>query len=488
MASTDKEAFGNDQNSTQAPETTAENHTETDRDEKTSHSSTQQNKPKSEEPYEKVFLRVTKDDLFMIIALWMEDFVEDAPASHYKVGAVLVLPNDVIYAADCSRGGIHAVQRLLLKHHDKAKGCKMFMSRKPCPVCAKLLVQAKVERVLFLPFEPGYHRATQEKSKAEKTKRMTQNRQVDNMFTANAIAQTRFVLQVNKVLLETIDKEDTPEDKKIGVKEAQGKLIEKYDALKKGSNWMNSIRHMLPWPAFDKNIKKEVGDCFRETMGWIARIQVLRGKGLDVDFKLSELNPDKQPRPSIFDLTKEKTKWQAQKLMMIARFLGERTDDPKKVGVGAVIVNSKLEILGLGWNGFPFKAQYGDFGRASKSNTDVDDKKYPYIVHAEQNALLMRNSSNIEDRILFVTKTLCNECAPLIALQGIETVVVDDDVKDKKKPLEWNELGYNKFAEMVKNGDFICYQTKETLNVKPEYQKDVEPYKAIQAMFQSDSE
>ena len=48
----------------------------------------------------------------------------------------------------------------------------------------------------------------------------------------------------------------------------------------------------------------------------------------------------------------------------------------------------------------------------------------------------MRNSSNIEGGILFVTKTPCNECAPLIALQGIKTVVVDDDVKDKKKPLE----------------------------------------------------
>ena len=116
--------------------------------------------------YAKNLTRVSKDNLYMIIALWMEDFVGEAPKDHNKVGAVLVLPNDVVCAADCSRDGVHAVARLLMKHCDKAKGCnnlasqgrraevkdpglrgwgcKMSMSRKPCPMCAKLLVQSKV--------------------------------------------------------------------------------------------------------------------------------------------------------------------------------------------------------------------------------------------------------------------------------------------------------------------------------------------------------
>ena len=77
--------------------------------------------------------------------------------------------------------------------------------------------------------------------------------------------------------------------------------------------------------------------------------------------------------------------------------LAERTDDPKR-GVGAVIVNKDKDIVGLGWNGFPKKSLYGEFPRAaynentSRGDNDAhyQDQKYPYIIHAVQNALLMR--------------------------------------------------------------------------------------------------
>ena len=116
--------------------------------------------------------RITKEDLFVVLALWMEHFPvegeqdlakdnEDTklPYSGYrKVGAVLVLPGtDIVYAVDCTRDDVHAVARLLMNHPDIAKGCKVFVSRKPCSFCTKLLVQSKVERVYFPPFEPEYH-------------------------------------------------------------------------------------------------------------------------------------------------------------------------------------------------------------------------------------------------------------------------------------------------------------------------------------------
>ena len=51
-------------------------------------------------------------------------------------------------------------------------------------------------------------------------------------------------------------------------------------------------------------------------------------------------------------------KKQAGHFITIARFLSERTDDPT-TGVGAVIVSYPgMEILGLGWNGYPLKALY----------------------------------------------------------------------------------------------------------------------------------
>ena len=67
--------------------------------------------------------RISKDNLSMVLALWMERFpVRDdenkADDSFRKVGAVLVLPNDMLYAVDCSRDGVHGIARLLTKHYN----------------------------------------------------------------------------------------------------------------------------------------------------------------------------------------------------------------------------------------------------------------------------------------------------------------------------------------------------------------------------------
>ena len=89
--------------------------------------------------------RISKDNLFMVLALWMEQFpVKDndnqEADSYRKVLAVLVLPNDMLHAVDCSRDGVHGIARLLTKHYDVTKDCKIFVSRKSCSFCTKLLV------------------------------------------------------------------------------------------------------------------------------------------------------------------------------------------------------------------------------------------------------------------------------------------------------------------------------------------------------------
>ena len=423
----------------------------------------------SEKPYAKNHLRISKNNLYMVIALWMEDFVEEAwkekdkkdkKESYHKVGAVLVLPNDIIYAADCSRDDVHAVQRLLMKHYDKAEGSKIFMSRKPCPMCTKLLVQAKVQRVLFLPLQPEYYPSNDKDSKRQ---------EVDNLFTASVIAQTKFVLEVDDSVLDRA-KEKTPEADKEKVNEMTEHLKDKYSAFKKNSPWIDKIEKELPWPAFD-DIKDQFPQKFEDVLEWIARVfyipqsqsQPNTARGRYYHFELcgnpksgNDFNPAKN------DIHKK----QAKCLMEIARFLATRTDDPS-TGVGAVIASQKMEILALGWNGFPLKAPYGEFARASDKDKSTVDKKYPYVIHAEQNALLFRNKKDIEGAILFVTKTPCNECTPLIAMEGIKTVVVDEDVSLRGGTAESNQLSYKMFPDMLKtpeNGErtsFVCFQTKK---------------------------
>ena len=208
--------------------------------------------------YARSYSRLSKENLFMILALLMEDFVDEKADGFRKVGAVLVLPNDVVCAADCTRDGVHAVERMLIKHFDKAEGSNVFMSRKPCPVCAKLLVQTKVKRVLYLPFEPEYYISPTQNpgattldetqieeggvleetaTAAEQTeKKNAENmQQVDNIFTASPIAQTKFVLQVHKVILdEKEEKKKTPTDEINMIEQEQGKLVCKYP-----TKWMD---------------------------------------------------------------------------------------------------------------------------------------------------------------------------------------------------------------------------------------------------------
>ena len=459
----------------------------------------------------KSYLRLSKDNLYMILALWMENFVDEPPKDHNKVGAVLVLPNDIVCAADCSRDGVHAVARLLMNHYDKADGSKMFMSRKPCPMCAKLLVQSKVQRVLFLPFEPEYYRVGKNDSN------ISQMKQVDSLFTASPIAQTRFVLKVEDPILKDAERK-TSQKKDIDQPQIddEKKRLDETIGFEKRAEWIKSITKDPPWPEFDKEMQSQVSHYFDNAVKWVAREKVIPGRGLNYKFQrcsASDSNESgdgnsnesgdgnsnesgdgnsnesgdgnnnesgdgddnesvdddnvkstKNPVPELFDpVTNTVHTKQARHFITMARFLSERTDDPK-TGVGAVIVSyPEMEILSFGWNGFPLKALYGEFPRASKDDS-IEDKKYPYIIHAEQNALLMRNTKNIKDKnaILFVTKSPCNECTPLIAMQGIRTVVVDDkeDVMLRDNASQRNALDYKMFPDLVKKGEFVCFQTK----------------------------
>ena len=375
----------------------------------------------------------------MVLALWMEHFPVEVNENltndnrnakrHHKVGAVLVSSNDIVYAVDCSRGDVHAVARLLINHPDIAKGSKVFVSRKPCSICTKLLVQSKVERVFFPPFEPEYHGVSTFERETS---------QVDTLFTRSGIGQSVFVPKVEEAVL----KRGSIDDEKHRIKE--GELFKKFWK----EEWMKTVKTRLPWQAFDKKMEDQIKQYFENTVKWMVQTS-----GLDVEevrFEKSEGSSFDRDNGETLDF---KT---AVHLIRMARFLAARTDDPK-TGVGAIIANKNMEIKGLGWNGFPLKALYGEFPRASDSDVQVKDKKYPFVIHAEQNAFLMRNDKKLgKDVTLFVTRTPCDDCTPLIQMQGIKTVVLGEEIRTK----ESGDLNYVKFPQSVKEGVFTCFEMK----------------------------
>ena len=389
--------------------------------------------------------RISKEDLSMVLALWMEQFpVRDdnnqEADSYRKVGAVLVLPNDMLHAIDCSRDGVHGIARLLTKNYDVTKDCKIFVSRKPCSFCTKLLVQCKIKRVFYLPIEPEYKDV---EDFIEETSR------VDDLFKASSIGQSVFVPTVGRDVLANAEmKHPTPKKTRENIKK---ELLNSYWK----DRWIETARDKLPWPAFDENMKSQVLRDFDIVMEWMARILIEERKGYTFQRKELTQNPAprKPKRTSVqFDPSVESE--QASFLITMARFLAERSDDPK-TGVGAVITNAALEIVALGWNGFPTKALYGEFPRASHDD-QVERKKYPFTIHAEQNALLLRNTKNLTNGILFVTKTPCDECTPLLAMEGIKTVVLGEKLKEKKSST--GTLGYKKFTEQVQKDVFSCFE------------------------------
>ncbi len=109
--------------------------------------------------------------------------------------------------------------------------------------------------------------------------------------------------------------------------------------------------------------------------------------------------------------------------MGVALLSSMRSKDPR-TQVGACIVNDKKRIVGIGYNGFPYGVEDDDFPWDKKG--EWIDTKYPYVVHAEPNAIL-NSTVSLDDATLYVTLFPCNECAKLIIQSGIKEVVFMED-------------------------------------------------------------
>lgn len=84
--------------------------------------------------------------------------------------------------------------------------------------------------------------------------------------------------------------------------------------------------------------------------------------------------------------------------------------------VGALVVKNKM-IISDGYNGTP-----SGFENVCE---DTDGITYPYVLHAEANAItkLARSGNNSDGSTLYVTAAPCIECSKLIIQSGIKRVV-----------------------------------------------------------------
>ena len=110
--------------------------------------------------------------------------------------------------------------------------------------------------------------------------------------------------------------------------------------------------------------------------------------------------------------------------MGIAMLSSYRSKDPN-TQVGACIVNDKNKIMSVGYNGLPTGCSDDEFPWEREG--EAYDTKYPYVCHAELNAILNNAGANLSGCRIYVALFPCNECAKAIIQCGITEVIYDCD-------------------------------------------------------------
>ena len=105
--------------------------------------------------------------------------------------------------------------------------------------------------------------------------------------------------------------------------------------------------------------------------------------------------------------------------MLIAKISSMRSKDPN-TQVGACIVNNERKIVSCGYNGAPHG--FSDDSFPWDREGEFLETKYPYVCHAELNAILNSNADLRGDTI-YVDLFPCNECAKAIIQCGIKKVI-----------------------------------------------------------------
>jgi dCMP deaminase len=110
--------------------------------------------------------------------------------------------------------------------------------------------------------------------------------------------------------------------------------------------------------------------------------------------------------------------------MGVALLSACRSKDPN-TQVGACIVNDKNKIVGAGYNGLPTGCNDDDFPWNKEG--DFLDTKYPFICHAELNAILNNIGMDLRGCKIYTALFPCNECSKAIIQSGITEVIYLSD-------------------------------------------------------------
>ncbi|MGE5521773.1 MAG: deoxycytidylate deaminase [Candidatus Dadabacteria bacterium] len=149
--------------------------------------------------------------------------------------------------------------------------------------------------------------------------------------------------------------------------------------------------------------------------------------------------------------------------MGVALLSGRRSKDPN-TQVGACIVNPQNKIVGAGYNGLPLGCSDENF--PWEKTGGFLETKYPYVCHAELNAILNNIGMDLTGCRIYTALFPCNECSKAIIQSGIREVIYLSDKYDgsdvsiaSKKMLDTSGVSYRK-VEVKRAGIELSFDEK----------------------------
>ncbi|MBQ9374801.1 MAG: dCMP deaminase family protein [Ruminococcus sp.] len=139
--------------------------------------------------------------------------------------------------------------------------------------------------------------------------------------------------------------------------------------------------------------------------------------------------------------------------MGIALLSAGRSKD-NNTQVGACIVSDENKVLSVGYNGMPIGCNDDDMPWEREGETL--NTKYPYVCHAELNAILNRITGSLKGARIYVSLFPCNECAKAIIQSGIKEVVYIEDKYAETDSVKASKMMFDlsgvKFRQYEKTG------------------------------------
>lgn len=140
-----------------------------------------------------------------------------------------------------------------------------------------------------------------------------------------------------------------------------------------------------------------------------------------------------------------------------------RSKDPS-TQVGACIVSNDNKIMAVGYNGFPRGCSDDDFPW-ERSAENANETKYPFVCHAELNAILNAGGQDLRGARIFVALFPCNECAKAIIQSGIKEVIYISDKYADTEPTKASKRMFKAAGVTLthfRSGKEICISFDES--------------------------